>query len=111
VPLFEAKGEAITQFDGPTLEKIGLIKYDILGLKNLTVISKAFELIKKTQGITLKEEDIPLDDAEAFKIISSGNSLGVFQIEGSQALRDFAAAAKPKNIQDISAIISLFRPG
>lgn len=111
VPLFESQGVPVTQFDGPTLEKIGLIKYDILGLKNLTVISKTLKLIEKIHGTRLTAEEIPIDDLKAFKLISDNNSLGVFQIEGSKALRDFAAAAKPKSIQDISAIISLYRPG
>lgn len=111
VPLFESKGHAVTQFDGPTLEKIGLIKYDILGLKNLTVISKTLELIKKTKGEVFTDEDIPLDDTESFKIIEEANSLGVFQIEGSQGLRDFAAAAAPKTLEEVAAVISLYRPG
>ena len=111
VPLFESKGSAVTQFDGPTLEKIGLIKYDILGLKNLTVISKTFELIKKTRGETIVEEDIPLNDPDAYRLIAEGNSLGVFQVEGSQGLRDFAAASRPQNVEELAAVISLYRPG
>lgn len=111
VPLFESKGQAVTQFDGETLEKIGLIKYDILGLKNLTTIAKAVALIKKNRGVDIDIYNIPLDDKKTYDLISSGNTLGVFQIEGSQSLRDFAAAAKPSCIQDISAIISLYRPG
>lgn len=111
VPLFESGGQSVTQFDGETLEKIGLIKYDILGLKNLSTISRTIELIKKNRGIDLDIYDIPLDDKKAYDLISSGNSLAVFQLEGSQSLRDFAAKAKPTCIQDISAIISLYRPG
>ena len=111
VPLFSSKDMSVTQFDGPTLEKIGLIKYDILGLKNLTVISKTFELIKKTKRQTVTEKDIPLDDPDSFKIIAEGNSLGIFQIEGSQGLRDFAATCAPQSINDVAAVISLYRPG
>ncbi len=111
VPLFESKGFPVTQFDGPTLEKIGLIKYDILGLKNLTVISKTLDLIKKIKGEKILPEDIPIDCPEAFGLISEMNSLGVFQIEGSQKLREFAAACKPESIEDLAAIISLYRPG
>jgi DNA polymerase-3 subunit alpha len=111
VPLFESKGDAVTQFDGPTLEKIGLIKYDILGLKNLTTISRTIALVKKTQGHTIDMDSVPYEDDEYFDLISEGNSLGVFQVEGSKGLRDFAQACKPQSIEDLSAIISLYRPG
>ncbi len=111
IPLFSSKDGAVTQFDGETLEKVGLIKYDILGLKNLSAISKTFELIKKVHGKDISVADILPDDPEAYKIIGSGESYGVFQIEGSQGLRDFAAAAKPTNLTEMAAVISLYRPG
>jgi DNA polymerase-3 subunit alpha len=115
VPLFDSKGTSVTQFDGPTLEKIGLIKYDILGLKNLSTMSKTMGLIKKTRDIDIDVEELDLDDHDlfesAFKLIATGNSLGIFQIEGSQGLRDFAAASKPDSIHDLAAVISLYRPG
>lgn len=111
VPLFDSKGTNVTQFDGPTLEKIGLIKYDILGLKNLSTISKTQQLILKTQGHVVDVEKISLSEPEAYDLIASGNSLGVFQIEGSQGLRDFAATAKPESLDDLAAVISLYRPG
>jgi DNA polymerase-3 subunit alpha len=107
VPLFASKDGAVTQYDGETLEKIGLIKYDILGLKNLSVISRTFELIKKVRGIDLGVIDILPDDPDAYEVITSGNSYGVFQIEGSQGLRDFAAAARPTNLTELAAVISL----
>lgn len=111
VPLFDSKGTSVTQFDGPTLEKIGLIKYDILGLKNLSTISKTTALVKKTRGEDIDVEQLEFDCPEAFKLIADGNSLGIFQIEGSQGLRDFAAASKPTSINDMAAVISLYRPG
>jgi DNA polymerase-3 subunit alpha len=112
VPLFESKGEHVTQFDGPTLEKIGLIKYDILGLKNLSTISKTIELVKKRQDIDIDiEEDLDFKDPKAYGLIEQGNSLGIFQIEGSQGLRDFAKAARPQNMNELAAVISLYRPG
>lgn len=111
VPLFESKGESVTMFDGPTLEKIGLIKYDILGLKALTVISKTIELIKLRTGEVVDIFNISEEDENAYNIVRSGNTLGIFQVEGSKALRDFAAACKPSNIGDLGAIISLYRPG
>lgn len=98
-------------FDGPSLEDIGLIKFDILGLKALTVISKTIEFVKETRNEIINIESIPEDDSYAYDLIAKGNSIAVFQIEGSKALRDFAAASRPENIEDISAIIALYRPG
>lgn len=111
VPLFESKGEAVTMFDGNTLESIGLLKYDILGLKTLTVIGKTIELIKKRTGEVIDIDKITEEDGDAYDIIGNGNTLGIFQIEGSKALRDFAAASKPDSISDIGVIIALYRPG
>jgi len=111
VPLFESKGEAVTMFDGPALEDIGIIKYDILGLKALTVISETLDLINKKEDVNFSLGDMGEEDSETYDLIASGNTLGVFQIEGSKALRDFAANCSPKSIYDISNVISLWRPG
>ena len=111
VPLFESKGEAVTMFDGPTLEDIGLIKYDILGLKALTVISRTIKMIYDRFNIDIDITKISEDSKEAYDVISNSNTLGVFQLEGSKALRDFAAACRPNSIGDIGAIIALYRPG
>ena len=111
VPLFESKGEAVTMFDGPTLEDIGIVKYDILGLKALTVISRTVDFIKETTGEVVNIFTIKEDDNDTYDIIKDGNTLGIFQVEGSKALRDFAAACKPNCINDIGAIIALYRPG
>lgn len=112
VPLFESKGVSATQFDGPTLENVGIVKFDILGIKCLSVLGKCFDFVtnrhKEFQFETIY--DIPLDDKKTYDLISSGKNLGVFQIEGA-ALSEFASKCKPKNIEDISAIISLYRPG
>ena len=111
VPLFESKGESVTMFDGPTLEKIGLIKYDLLGLKALSVIGLTLQMVKDRHGIDIDINAIPEDDPGVYQLIADNKTLGVFQIEGSTFLMDFAAASKPDNIGDISAIISLTRPG
>ncbi len=112
VPLFESKGVSATQFDGPTLESVGIVKFDILGIKCLSVLGKCFDFVTKRHKAFEYESiyDIPLDNKKTYDLISSGKSLGVFQIEGS-ALSEFASKCKPKSIEDISAIISLYRPG
>ncbi len=112
VPLFESKGVSATQFDGPTLESIGIVKFDILGIKCLSVLGKCFDFVKKRFKDFKYESiyEIPLDDKKTYDLISSGKNLGVFQIEGA-ALSEFASKCKPKSIEDISAIISLYRPG
>lgn len=111
VPLFESKGEAVTQFDHKTLEKIGIVKFDLLGLKNLTVIDKTVKLIKKNHGKDIDIDRINLSDKSVYDLFERGDLLGVFQVEGSSALMNFAAKSKPKTIEDISAIIALYRPG
>ena len=112
VPLFESKGVSATQFDGPTLESVGIVKFDVLGIKTLSVLGKCFDFVRKRHPNFQYESiyDIPLDDKLTYNLISSGKNLGVFQIEGA-ALSEFASKCKPKNIEDISAIISLYRPG
>jgi DNA polymerase-3 subunit alpha len=100
----------MTQYQMESLEKIGIIKFDILGLRNLTVIKKAIELIKKNTGevVELKEDDYT--DPEVYALLSSGNTQGVFQLE-SDGMRDILGKMRPTVFEDIIAIISLFRPG
>ena len=111
VPLFASKGEPVTMFDGESLERVGIIKFDLLGLKSLTAIGKAIDLIKHRLDIDIDIDNIPEDDFGAYDLIGSNNSLAIFQIEGSRGLMDFAAASKPANIVDLATVISLFRPG
>ncbi len=100
----------MTQYQMESLEKIGIIKFDILGLRNLTVIKKTIELVKKNTGvvITLKEDDYT--DPKIYDLLSAGNTQGVFQLE-SEGMRDILTKMKPTVFEDIIAIISLFRPG
>jgi DNA polymerase-3 subunit alpha len=111
VPLFESKGEQVTQFDGTTLEKLGIIKFDILGLKNLTTISNTLSLIKKQYNIDIDLYKVNYDDPIVYKYIATGDLLGIFQIEGSTGLMEFAKKSQPLCISDLSAIIALYRPG
>lgn len=111
VPLAVGKDDIVTtQYEGKLLEKMGLLKMDFLGLRTLTVIRDTVELIKKRNKIKLEIENIPLDDKKTFQLLSDAKVAGVFQVEKS-GMRDLLKKLKPKNISDITALISLYRPG
>ncbi|HEU0161339.1 MAG TPA: DNA polymerase III subunit alpha [Rhizomicrobium sp.] len=99
----------VTQFDYEDAEKSGLVKFDFLGLKTLTVIAKAEELLKK-RGIELKTQTIDFDDILTFEMLSHGDSVGVFQMEGA-GMRDLLRKMKPNHINDLVALVALYRPG
>ena len=98
-----------TQFDMYTSENAGLVKFDLLGLKTLTVISKTISLLKK-KGIELDIRKIKLDDEKIFKMLSSGFTVGLFQLE-SAGMRDALVNMKPNKFDDIIALVALYRPG
>jgi len=100
----------VTQYDMKFVEETGLIKFDFLGLKTLTVIERAVEWVKKIHGIELKMAEVPLDDAETYKILQEGNTSAVFQFE-SAGMRDVMKQIKPDRFEDLIAVISLYRPG
>ncbi len=100
----------VTQFDMKWIEDMGLIKFDFLGLKTLTVIDKAIELVKKTHGISIDISDIPLDQKEAYGVLHKAQTSGVFQLE-SVGMRDVLRQMKPDTIEEITAIVALYRPG
>jgi len=104
------EGHVVTQFTKETVEDIGLLKMDILGLRTLTVIDRAVEIIGKTRGITIDIDDIPLDDKKVFELLSEGNTVGVFQLE-SDGLRRILREMKPSRFEDLIAVIALYRPG
>jgi DNA polymerase-3 subunit alpha len=91
-------------------EKAGLVKFDFLGLKTLTVIDNSVKLINKSRGTNLNISKIPIDDKDTFDMLSEGDSIGVFQIESS-GMRSVLKQMKPDKIEDIIALISLYRPG
>jgi len=99
----------VTQFNMKYVEPAGLVKFDFLGLKTLTVIQKAVELISH-DGPTIDILQIPLDDAKSYEMISSGQSTGVFQLESS-GMRDTLRKLKPNRFGDIIALVALYRPG
>ncbi|MDC0531328.1 DNA polymerase III subunit alpha, partial [Alphaproteobacteria bacterium] len=111
VPLYRFNDDDIpaTQFNMKFVEKAGLVKFDFLGLKTLTVLSKAETLIKeKIQNFNLTE--IPLDDKKTYQMLSSGSTTGVFQLE-SAGMKDVLIGLKPDRFEDIIAVVSLYRPG
>jgi DNA polymerase-3 subunit alpha len=99
----------VTQFDYEDAEKAGLVKFDFLGLKTLTVIAKAEELLKK-RGIVLRTQTIDFDDPGTFEMLARGDSVGVFQLEGT-GMRDLLRKMKPDHINDLVALVALYRPG
>jgi len=99
----------VTQFNMKSVETAGLVKFDFLGLKTLTVINDAVKLLKN-RGIDLDIDRIPLDDKKSFELMSSGNTAGVFQLEGS-GMRDMLKRLKPNRFEDIIAVVALYRPG
>ncbi|MEQ9315460.1 MAG: DNA polymerase III subunit alpha [Henriciella sp.] len=98
-----------TQFNMKWAESAGLVKFDFLGLKTLTVIDRALKFIRR-DGKDVGPEWLSLDDAETYELMASGNTLGVFQLEG-QGMRDTLRKVRPNNLEDVIAIISLYRPG
>ena len=109
VPLQKNDEVITTQYPMGTIERLGLLKMDFLGLRTLTVIQDTLNLLKQ-EGVTLKEDEIPFDDPAIYEMISRGDTDGVFQLEGG-GMRAFLTGMKPENFEDIIAAISLYRPG
>lgn len=103
-------GNIITQFAKENVEEIGLLKMDFLGLRTLTVINQAVDLIAQNEGDTIKFDQIDLDDPESYALLSRGDSIGIFQME-STGLRNILKELKPNNLEDIIALVALYRPG
>lgn len=99
----------VTQFDMKYVESSGLVKFDFLGLKTLSVLRKAADLLE-ARGITIDLGALPLDDAQVYNLMQAGNTVGVFQLE-SEGMRRTLKAVKPTNFGDIIALVSLYRPG
>jgi DNA polymerase-3 subunit alpha len=111
VPLCRGQnGEVIAQFEKDTLESVGLVKFDFLGLNNLTIIDEALRQIKKTRGETLDITRIPLDNKNVFELLSRGDATGVFQLESS-GMKNLLKKLKPECFEDIIALVALYRPG
>ncbi|RPJ64104.1 MAG: DNA polymerase III subunit alpha [Dehalococcoidia bacterium] len=101
---------AMTQFAMEHVAKLGLLKMDFLGLANLTLLAKAQEVIKENHGIEIDFLTIPIDDQKTFDLLSSGETTGIFQLEGP-GMRRYIKELKPTKFTDISAMVALYRPG
>ncbi len=110
VPLYSSDKGLATQFNMTTIEELGLLKMDFLGLRNLTVIRDALRMIKANHGVDLDFSALGFDDPEVYRLISEGNTKGIFQLE-SGGMTDFMKNLKPTCFEDIVAGIALYRPG
>jgi len=102
--------EMVTQFEMHGVEDLGLLKMDFLGLRNLSIIERCLELVEQGTGERPDIDNVPLDDAKTFELLQSGNTIGVFQMEGS-AMRALIRSLKPDSFEDVIALVALYRPG
>jgi DNA polymerase-3 subunit alpha len=111
IPLYKSqKDEIVTQWAMKEVERVGLLKMDFLGLSTLTLIRDALDEIKRTEGVDLDIDAIPLDDARTYKLFGEGQTYGVFQFESS-GMRELLRKAKPERLDDLIALNALYRPG
>jgi len=110
VPLCSPKDDIVTQFTMNDIQSVGLTKFDFLGLKTLTVIKNALRFISESRGIEVDIDNLPLDDKETYHLLSRGETDGVFQLESS-GMKDILVNMKPDRIEDVIALIALYRPG
>jgi len=109
-PLQEEDGNMITQYDMHSVEDAGLIKFDFLGLKNLSILADAIERVDRRHGEKIDIEEIPLDDEDTFALLSNGETMGIFQLNGER-ITQFLQQLQPTTIHDINAMVALYRPG
>ena len=110
VPLIKNDGQIVTQFSMVDLESVGLLKMDILGLRNLTVIQDCLELIKQNHNKTLDLDSIGYDDKATYDLLCTGKTVGIFQLE-SQGMRNLIKDLQPQTFNDLIALLALYRPG
>ena len=114
VPVAVAKGKdndtVTTQYDGKWIEEFGLLKMDFLGLKTLTILNDALQLIKENHGVEIDLDQIPLDDPKTFELFQRGETVAIFQFE-SEGMREWMRKLKPTSIDDLIAMNALYRPG
>lgn len=104
------KQSIITQFEMHAIEDLGLLKIDLLGLKNLTIIEETVRLIKELHGNEIKISELPLDDKKSFELLRAGDTTGLFQYE-SAGMRRYMKEIKPTALEDLIALVALYRPG
>ena len=100
----------MTQYEMHGVEALGLLKFDFLGLSNLTILRQAVDLIRQEQGVEIDLDHLPLDDAKTFELLASGETTGVFQLE-SPGMRRYVRELRPTSVLDLAAMVALFRPG
>ena len=112
VPLFKDKHDQVaSQFEGKTVEDVGIVKFDSLGLRSLTETYDCLQMVKANHGKDIKLEEIPFDDEKTYSLISAGLIAGLFQLEGSSGMYRVVMQLKPDNFEEFSAIPALYRPG
>ena len=112
VPLFKDRHDQVaTQFEGKTLEEVGMVKFDSLGLRSLTEMYDCLQMIEENHGVKIKLEEIPFNDEETYSLVSSGLIAGLFQLEGSPGMLEVVTELKPDNFEEFTAIPVLYRPG
>jgi DNA polymerase-3 subunit alpha len=110
-PLFvDKEGGIVTQYEMTWVEKIGLVKFDFLGLKTLTLLADCTKLIEATRGVKIDLNRLPLDDKKTYRTLCNGNTTGIFQLE-STGIRDMTVRIRPNCFEDLVAILALYRPG
>lgn len=104
------EGKMITQYEMKSVEAAGLVKMDFLGIRNLSILGDAIHLVKKTKGVDIDIEKIPVDDNKTFTLLAGGHTMGVFQL-GGEGMTKYLMELKPSVIEDIMAMVALYRPG
>jgi len=111
MPLFKTPDDQVTSgYEMSSLEKLGMLKMDFLGLRTLTVLDQALKLIKETRGTVVDFRTVPLDDPATYKLLCEGKAMGVFQLESS-GMRDLLKKLEPESFEDLIALLALSRPG
>ncbi|MDQ3099504.1 MAG: DNA polymerase III subunit alpha [bacterium] len=109
-PLRKDDGKIITQYDMHGVEDVGLVKFDFLGIRNLSILGLAVDMVKQEKGIEVELKKIPLDDQKTYDILAKGQTMGLFQLGGS-GMTKWLVELKPTRIDDLMAMVALFRPG
>jgi DNA polymerase III subunit alpha len=104
------EGKIITQYEMHSVESAGLVKMDFLGIRNLSILGDAIKIVRKTKGVEIDIEEIPIDDAGTFRLLAEGNTMGVFQLS-SDGMTKYLVELKPTRVEDIMAMVALYRPG
>ncbi|HEX30268.1 TPA: DNA polymerase III subunit alpha, partial [Candidatus Poribacteria bacterium] len=106
----DQKGDVLTQYEMNSLQAIGLIKFDLLSLRTLTLINRTLKMVEQTRGERIDIDRIPIDDRRTYELLSQGKTSGLFQLE-SRGMTDLIMRLKPERFQDLVALIALYRPG